>query len=340
MNNNAVYIDATTINEGGGFVLLEYFIDTLINLDIECFVIGNSYLKNKLSVDVIIPSKCLLLKLYTVGVGPCLYFCNRGPIFPVKNSCVYLHTEYAAVALSKLFRFPIPNKRKLAHFINFLFNRVSYLFSKNQYFVQTERMRNLLIQELNIDSIVAPFFSVITEPQGLDVSIKRDFCYVSYPWPHKNYDLLFNALLLPSDSEGLSFAVTIPDDGRFSGLLALLEKVNSTSSHVVENLGVISKMQVAETYLTSRAALFLSSRESFGLPLIEAASLGRPVVAPDLEYVNSVLADVSYIDIKSSSRLIDDLTKYAQDLRDCSIRPSRVVVADDISRIIDQLQGR
>jgi glycosyltransferase involved in cell wall biosynthesis len=48
---------------------------------------------------------------------------------------------------------------------------------------------------------------------------------------------------------------------------------------------------VASLLLGARALLFPSLAEGFGLPLVEAAALGTPVIASDLPVIREVLGD-------------------------------------------------
>lgn len=55
--------------------------------------------------------------------------------------------------------------------------------------------------------------------------------------------------------------------------------------------GVVSHPKLLSMYKTSDGLLFPSVIETLGLPLIEAARFGRPIIACDLEYAHEVLGD-------------------------------------------------
>jgi glycosyltransferase involved in cell wall biosynthesis len=61
----------------------------------------------------------------------------------------------------------------------------------------------------------------------------------------------------------------------------------------VTGVGRLSEEEVAATYLTSNALLFTSSRESLGLPLLEALVYGLPAVLPNLPYAMHLYDDAA-----------------------------------------------
>ncbi len=58
----------------------------------------------------------------------------------------------------------------------------------------------------------------------------------------------------------------------------------------VRNVGVLSLEDVYRYYANSDYLLFTSEVESLGLPLLEAISIGKPAVLPDLDYCREVYA--------------------------------------------------
>jgi hypothetical protein len=59
----------------------------------------------------------------------------------------------------------------------------------------------------------------------------------------------------------------------------------------IEWIGYCNKKQIYDLYLESDALVFPSKLESFGLPLIEAASFGKKIFAINKPYVKNVLGD-------------------------------------------------
>lgn len=79
-------------------------------------------------------------------------------------------------------------------------------------------------------------------------------------------------------------------------LLGRIEHLSSTSNIRIDNLGRLPREQVLDLYKRSRALIFPSTSESFGLPLLEADGCGLPIVASELDYVGEPVNPVETFD--------------------------------------------
>jgi glycosyltransferase involved in cell wall biosynthesis len=68
---------------------------------------------------------------------------------------------------------------------------------------------------------------------------------------------------------------------------------NTKTQYLINYMGVISFDDVLCAYRDADALIFPSYIETFGLPLIEAASFGIPIIVADLPYSHEVLQDYS-----------------------------------------------
>ncbi|WP_342071788.1 glycosyltransferase [Yoonia algicola] len=59
----------------------------------------------------------------------------------------------------------------------------------------------------------------------------------------------------------------------------------------IKCVGELDFTDVMSYYEQSDALVFLSKAESYGLPLIEAIWLGKPIVCPDLPYAHTICGD-------------------------------------------------
>jgi glycosyltransferase involved in cell wall biosynthesis len=105
--------------------------------------------------------------------------------------------------------------------------------------------------------------------------------YPTYPYKHKNIKFI----------EGL-----IPVLNKYNAkiILTINEEdlpFDSNNSDRVDCIGEVSKSEVEEILKKSDALLFLSSKESLGIPLIEAAYNRIPIIAPKLKYVDAVISN-------------------------------------------------
>lgn len=110
-----------------------------------------------------------------------------------------------------------------------------------------------------------------------------DLFYPASFLPHKNH-LMLNSPIVNDYlvSHGLNIYLTIDSSD-----------VSFLSSNIFL-LGRISHQLCMRHLEKSSALLFLSSFESLGLPLIEAAQTSKPIICPDLVYSRELLGDSAY----------------------------------------------
>ena len=101
--------------------------------------------------------------------------------------------------------------------------------------------------------------------------------------PHKNHYLLNNSLV----NDFLS-------DHAIQIYLTISESDMTFPSSNIVLLGRLSHESCLHYLEISSALLFMSSFESLGLPLIEAAQLEKPCICPDLPYSRELLGDSPY----------------------------------------------
>lgn len=131
---------------------------------------------------------------------------------------------------------------------------------------------------------------------------RPDFVYVSDGQPHKNHRRLFEAWrILAQDGHFPSLVVTLNperDAALRAEVLALARQ-----GLAIEDIGTIPRSMILRLYEQADALIFPSIGESFGNPLVEAAGLGLPILAPELDYVRDVCEPQETFD-PSSSRSI------------------------------------
>lgn len=110
---------------------------------------------------------------------------------------------------------------------------------------------------------------------------------------YKNHSILFDALR------------------QLNGKAKLYVTIPSETEHVT-SVGVIPFEQVCDMYLKCDALVFPSYIETFGLPLLEAARTGLPIIASDLPYAREVLAGyegVKFVPYNDSKAWADAISK-------------------------------
>jgi glycosyltransferase involved in cell wall biosynthesis len=105
----------------------------------------------------------------------------------------------------------------------------------------------------------------------------------------------------------------------------------------VENIGYKNLGEVYHYISNSIALVFPSRTESLGVPLLEASGLGVPIIAPDLDYVNSVIDNYYRYkedDISSFESVVDELLL---DISKKTVRTTKVKVEIDSSTFISNI---
>lgn len=167
--------------------------------------------------------------------------------------------------------------------------------------VQSETMQRELNRALGFNSEVLPFLprceTAAAFPQAL-VSMNNlyEFIYVSSGEPHKNHHNLIEAWkLLAMQGHRPQLLITL-DPSSSSALVKQIDRAVLDHGLAIKNLGAVPPTQVRSFYLQSKALIFPSRLESFGLPLLEAKQLGLPILAPELDYVRDVVEPVQSFD--------------------------------------------
>lgn len=175
-----------------------------------------------------------------------------------------------------------------------------------EYIVQTPSMRRAVLQWYGASASAAtpivrvlPFVDALHNPPRLPEAVPAwDFVYVADGEAHKNHRILLEAWrLLAQDGLWPSLAMTLSP--RDKVLKLELEAVALQAKLRVQDLGQMPHQDVLDLYGAAKALIFPSTSESFGLPLIEAAHLGLPILAPELDYVRDVCVPAQTFDSTS-----------------------------------------
>lgn len=168
--------------------------------------------------------------------------------------------------------------------------------------------------------------------QPLAAAPKRwDFVYVADGQPHKNHRRLLDAWRLLSE-QGLrpSLALTLTD--RDASLRDDLLATARAQGLDVHNLPPMSHAEVQQLYGQARALVFPSLGESFGLPLVEAAAAGLPVVASERDFVRDICAPVQSFDPESAISIARAVRRFLE-------RPEPVLQPMQAARFLAEIDG-
>ena len=234
-----------------------------------------------------------------------LCFGNLPPLFKLRGrTIVYLQNRYL-IDNVKLSNFTLKVRFRLLIERFWLTIKIRNV---SKYIVQTSTMKRLMEKKIHgkIPVRVMPF---VESPLGyfrigpqhqVNKDVNSDFIYVASGEPHKNHMRLIEAWCLLAE-EGVfpSLCLTL-DINRFADLCNQIESTKKRYGLKVDNLGELTHQDVLALYKKSRAAIYPSLFESFGLPLIEARQAGIAVLASELDYVRDVLDPEQVFDPESA----------------------------------------
>lgn len=233
-----------------------------------------------------------------------LCFHGLPPVLPISAHVVVFQQNRNYLGLNSLAQFALKTRMRL------IFERfVSRVFRHRvaEYIVQTPSMQRAISQWYGArDSSQAPVVRALPFINALPSPIERDgllpewdFVYVADGEAHKNHRVLVAAWqLLAQDGLHPSLALTLSP--RDAALKRELEALAVEAGLRIKDLGQMTHENVLSLYSTAKAMIFPSTSESFGLPLIEAAHLGLPILASELDYVRDVCSPVHTFDPTSA----------------------------------------
>jgi len=341
-----IFIDSIYINSSGGKYLLEYFIQKISegsNINDYVFLFDNRFISNKIQL---IPEQNIyysnpsefsryssykkLFKLYSIRSLFC--FSNVPPPFLFNTKCsvlVYFHN----ILIIDSWRTNYSLKIK---FIFFLKSIYIYINTRKNFTwaVQSSLVKQKISSYFKINPVKIyelPFFDISSIE---NTTIKREHLYF-YPAegiPQKNHQLLFKVWEKLSLYGIFPTLVLTIDENKFPQITKEINRLKSYNLNII-NIGFLNREEILNQYRKSKFLIFPSLNESFGLPLIEAASLGCYIIAPNLPYIKTVLETNATFNINPS-----DLFELISDIESNKIQINRPIIK--VENTIDLLIKR
>lgn len=304
-SNRVLFIHATNVHVGGGRSLLNSLLRSLPNcspvvalLDQRMMTPGE--LPENLQIRRVAPTiwRRLAAEWWLAGNAKqddvVLCFGNLPPVFRLEGrAIVFVQNRYLIdwIALS---HFPVKTRLRLAA------ERFWFWFKAGNagaYLVQTPTMKRILERSGSARGkpvYVVPFVNECqgysrTLPQIRNDERPQDFIYVASGEPHKNHRVLVDAwILLASEGHFPTLWLTLDHDQNADLCLWIHQKTVQAGLSI-ENLGGRTHSEIRRLYTQSKALIYPSTFESFGLPLVEARQAGLAVLASELDFVRDVL---------------------------------------------------
>ncbi len=301
-----VVLYAPNINKGGGIVLLKSIINEWPS-NIHFFAHLDFRIKKKLkipensTINWVKPSLIDRLKAeYMLSndydSGDTILFKNSlPPIFRCKARVVVFMQNRNLIENIRLLDFKpkVAIRLFLERFQSFIFRHKVDL-----YIVQSNSFKRKIINWYSTRFItkkpiikVLPFMNrafheMHTNNHQNTMKKKWDFIYVADGLAHKNHNILLDAWEeLAEQNHFPSLLLTL--DNCEIELIQRIEDLTKKGA-VIINKGEMPHEDIINLYKQCCALIHPSLRESFGLPLLEAASLQIPILASELDYVYDV----------------------------------------------------
>lgn len=239
---------------------------------------------------------------------------------------IYLHQSIPFVENVK-WNFINKNERLLWFYKNIYKKIIKYTIRKSSYIVvQTEWVKSAAIKQFNWNpkkiSVVKPNIKNIPVEKVTKIDFNDNKFHIFYPANtavYKNHEIIVNALKYIKESKSgiygniiihFTFDKNISNN-RDTELLSSIKKLQ-----VVEQIKFEGKLpyeRILSFYKSCDLLVFPSYIETFGLPLIEAASFGLPILVANLPYAREVIGGykgakfLDYKDAKLWAKNIIDL---------------------------------
>lgn len=336
--NKIIFVNATAATEGGALVILKQFLEGIsiyskknISYYLFCsleklkkYEDGNikivNNIKGKKWIDRIKWNLYGLRKWSrdkNIKADLIVSFQNIGVnYYNDVRQLIYLHQSIPFFQGNK-WSFLKKNEKILWFYKNVYKKIIQYSLKDNSYIVvQTEWMKNAIIQEFDLDyskiAVIKPDLVKISIDKISNIDFKDDKFHIFYPANtiiYKNHELIIRALKYIKESKPevynnliIHFTFNENLNNNRNVELIKLMKILQTSDHIRLE-GKISYEKVLSFYKSCDLMLFPSYIETFGLPLIEAASFGIPILAADMDYAREVMVDyegVKFLDYKDA----------------------------------------
>lgn len=310
MKFNNIIIFAPNIHSGGGKVLLDELIISVIDQDNVVFFLDERY-HNNFNIDKIIIKNNLLSRIYAefllythTNSSSITFLLNSiPPLLKLRGYVVLYHQN--VLLISKIFSKSSFKYRILKIYSRFFSSHV------DEYVVQTKIMleqlkkwySSLLIKNRKIKFSIFLFYPQ-TKISTIDYIKKYDFIYVADFSPHKNHSTLLDSWVVLS-KKGIypSLALTIESNKIFTDL------INQYNLKIFF-LGKVPHNSIDIFYSSSSALIYPSLNESLGLPLIEAHNRNIPIVASELDYVREICLPVETFNPSSANSIASAVQRF------------------------------
>lgn len=325
MFKRSIVINATALDTGGGLTILKQFIEVIPEDEFNylIFIPSKTFVENhQTNIRLInVDTKSFLKRLMWDAFGLKKYL-KKNSITPISALSLQNTNFRVGYKIPNYIYYhqPIPffdnswslfdSKQRYLWFYKHIYPLFVILFvnERTEFFVQLEFIKTgfekkfrSLKNKIHVNRPKVNFQNkVIDNSISLDSNTINLF-YPASPYLYKNHVVIIEAISKLKDNKIRLYLTCKRDDIKCD--IDFLD---------IKFMGSVSYDDVLSMYKACDALLFPSYIETFGLPLIEAASLGTPIIAADLPYAKEVLNSyegVDYVDFKDVEKWVVAISK-------------------------------
>lgn len=337
---NKLLINFFSAKTGGGKVILDNFMEHFDADDVQIhFIFPPGYnIKCERHLEVKVPNWMTkpygLLWFYFFFVPN---YCKKNGIYKVlnfgdiilprvKNQTYFFDWAYLVLDDSNIWS----SMDLKSRFIRLFKAKLIKAFKSNNktVVVQSKEISRAYKKNLDFEGelIVAPTPVIVSNSEGKSHGVEENsLVYISNYAPHKNFEIIPKvAAILKQNKVDCSIVLTIDESSiHWSKLLLKLSDLGVLD--MVKTLGSLPQEDVFAVLKNSRALFFPSKLESYGIPLIEAMILGKPVLTSNTPFIKSVCGDaVSYFDPNCPENIAAKITDFIDGPDDFETRQAEV----------------
>ena len=180
--------------------------------------------------------------------------------------------------------------------------------NSDEWFVQTSNTSNELIRHLGVPSEKVKLYPFYKRPKQHNTGQKpTDYIFVGeFTGSKGHWELLEAWRILHEQGFDRNLHITVSmGEGFLNQVTAAVKEGVKVVNH-----GFIPSEQLSALYQQSKATVYPSFNESFGLGLVEAMEAGCDVIASDRPYVYSICDPSEVFDPKSPRSIADAVIRY------------------------------
>lgn len=336
MHKKNILINAISIKEGGSLVVLSKLLRQMSvqRSDIRWYVLicqDNLIEKSMLTTNiqlVVFPwtekSAFHLLYWYEITVLKIVKKYEIDLLFSLTNYLprrklpikTFLLVQHAGYFSTEFFQLMEDNRGFIQRVLwrykkNWVMNSIK---NTNCLTVQTKALKEIIVDLLpKVKTVVIPHGSGMSISQQKKVEDKNTNVVLGYVTKYgiqKNFLVLIEALKKLVDLKTSFKLILTLDITKNEVQEILLEIKNNNLSTYVHNYGEVDKREIGAIYNEIDIFLFPSLVESFGMPMVEAISIGLPVIAADTPVNREILGSKALLfEPNNSSQLCELIHK-------------------------------